>query len=178
MGTLATRSNRKYPDNAIYEILTMRMKKSEINEPDRYPKSAIKEFKLMLTKVRPCVADTFKIVFEDGMTLADAGKRLGVSSTTVRNRLNEVYTARDINGYFVDKLFSSTRVAEDCVKMVDLSDYLVKTVPFNKHRIVGLVVSAYIEGLSISDISSKYKLDGVTVNSYIDSYNKFLEGDN
>ena len=51
MNTLAERSGRTYPHNAIYEILTFRMPTEKRNEPKKYPKATCLKFERILKEL-------------------------------------------------------------------------------------------------------------------------------
>ena len=102
--SLAERSGRSYPHNAIYEILTYHQKKDEIDEPLIYNDKTVEFYHSMLIDSTQEILLSYVDVFELGLTLEVAGKRRKCSSSKVRKNLNEVYFLQDSDGFKVNKL--------------------------------------------------------------------------
>lgn len=107
--SLAERSGREYPHNAIYEILTYRVKEDDRNEPIIYSPKVVDFYHHILGEVTPEIMVAYVHVYEMGETLEQAGKRLKCSGPTVRKLLNEVFYAQDKNGYLVGQLKNLSR---------------------------------------------------------------------
>lgn len=102
--SLAERSGRDYPHNAIYEILTYRVDKENRNEPVVYNDKTVAYFTDVVTNGRPDFCKAYLKVYMLGYTLEEVAQMMKCSSTTVRKYLNEIFFMQDDDGFVVNKL--------------------------------------------------------------------------
>lgn len=108
--SLAERSGREYPHNAIYEILTYRMDDDDkISEPVSYPEKVVNAYADLINSCSQEVLLCYVDVYEAGLTLEDTAKRRKCSPTKVRKNLNEVYFVQDSDGFLVNRLREVSR---------------------------------------------------------------------
>lgn len=106
MKCLANRSNREYPNNAIYEILTRKTNKDDISEPMVYPLKVRRLFDTVLRSCPGYVIKAYIHVFQEGNTLEEAARKMGCSAPTVRKYLDEIYMLKYKDVYIPSVLSS------------------------------------------------------------------------
>lgn len=100
--SLAYRSGKMYPHNAICEIL--KKGTPSYTPPTRYSHRVVNKFFEILERGPEKTRKAYMLVFSCGNSLTDAAKVLKVSPTTVRRWLENIYFVRDEYGYQVAEL--------------------------------------------------------------------------
>ena len=176
--SIATRSGRSWPHNAIYEILTNNTKHYG-HEPVTYSQNTVALFYNILDKLPPMIKRAYLVVYRDGRTLFDASKVLKISPTTIRNRLSYIYKARDKSTYtyYVSTLLESKNVGynggltdalipdfiNEAASGVFYEDYVEK------------IVTQFIRGDKIKRIAYRLSISEDLVINCLTDYRKFCE---
>lgn len=184
--TLADRSGRAYPHNAIYEILTYRNPDGAWREPKKYSKKTLNEFTKMLNAASDLTRMAYTLVYQNGNTLTEAGKIMRMSPTTVRKYLNDIFFARDEYGYLVANLEKTVRGSFKDIPTSDgmnvhqhIKWYLTYHCK-DKHDLSDAVLSAILEydydGCSPIEIGSLLRVKATIVKKVIAEYAPFKKG--
>lgn len=179
--TLAERSGRTYPHNAIYEILTNNMPYNLRHEPKLYNKRTINTFWKMLNTAGDKTRQAYELVYANGNTLKDAGKIMRVSGSTVKKYLMNIYFVKDKHGYLVsdlDKIAkSSFRENENIrgIKTERIYYFLDKSLPLTsltKEEATNVLI-AYADNVSIIGISEFYHYSMEDVEIIVNAFKDF-----
>jgi hypothetical protein len=179
--TLAERSGRTYPHNAIYEILTYGTRPGERNEPKRYNRRTVNEYWRMLEQAPPMTRKAYELVYANGNTLKDAGRMMKISSTTVKNYLRLLYLTRDKHGYMVgnlDKISHSSysAVKGDPVRLIESIDryidqYMDTPTELLSDQIYDVLLASS-DGVAPEHIAGFYGLDEKEVSRIVEDFAK------
>ena len=178
--TVANRSGRIFPHNAIYEILTYRSWDKRIEEPRRYNQRTINEFWNILEHCSPKTRQAYNLVYCNGNTLKDAGVLMGCSATTVRRYLENVFYVRDKDSYMIHRMMRVSRATNlgllntmDSFKIDKIYKYVDKY--FKESESLSkedakIILVCYGDGLSVQCISEFYRFPIEEVKKLVASY--------
>lgn len=164
--SLAQRSGRQFPHNAIYEILTHGIPLTMRSEPKCYSKRTINEFWKMLENTSVLTRRAYELVYANDNTLVEAGKIMKVSPSTVKKYLMNIYFVKDDMGYMVAGLDEVSKTSMDGNGKVTRGKSLEQIIWFvNNHLPLTKlnksqarnVLTAYCEDVTVGAIAGFYK---------------------
>lgn len=181
--TLADRSGRPYPHNAIYEILTYRNASKLNHEPLKYNKKALNEFVKMLNAAPKQIKLAYELVFLNGNTLAEAGKIMKMSPSSVRKCITNLFFVKDEHGYMVANLEKIVRGSysnistRDGMNVHEHIDWFIKYHCKNKsnlpEKLIAVLLEDSYEGLTSTALSVKYGVREGLIREVLDEYEPF-----
>lgn len=179
--TLAERSGRVYPHNAIYEILTNGVPYNLRHEPKRYNKRTVNTFWKMLNSTSPTIRQAYELVYANNNTLKDAGVIMKVSGSTVKKYLMDIYYIKDEHGYLVSDLnkiakssFRENENIRGCKteRIYYFLDNLLPLTSLDKDEATNVLVT-YADGVSTLGIAEYYHYPLEDVETVVDKFKDF-----
>ena len=181
--SLAERSGRVYPHNAIYEILTYGIPYTMRHEPKKYNKRTVNEFWKMLNSTNEKTRKAYELVYANNNTLQEAGSIMKVSPTTIKRYLMNIYFVRDDNGYLIadlERISKSSYSNQEKAKrghtlerILWFADNILPLTSLSKESALN-VLTAVADNISVTGISEFYKYPIDDVQTIVDAYNKYI----